>query len=81
MVEHESLCLTATKINKFLRKLLIARHALTFVPDCCITEKMWDKAVNTYHSTMQFIPDCNRTQERCDEAANVCFLAFIYIAD
>ena len=81
MVEHESLFQTATKINKFLRKLLITRHALTFVPDCCITEKMRDKAVNTYHSTMQFIPDYNRTQERCDEAANVCFLAFIYIAD
>ena len=81
MVEHESLLMTATKIKKFLRKLLIARHALTFVPDCYITEKMWDKAVNTYHSTMQFIPDCNRTQERCDEVANVCFLAFIYIAD
>ena len=28
-------------------------HALKFVPDCYMTEKMYDKAVNTHSSTIE----------------------------
>ena len=41
-------------------------HALKFVPDCYMTQKMCDKVVNTYHSTTQFVPECSRTQETRD---------------
>ena len=42
---------------------------------------MCDKAINTYHSTIQFVPDCYKTQEMCDQTVNKCFLAFAYIPD
>ena len=43
---------------------------------------MCDKAVNTYHSTIQFVPDCYKAQEMGDKAVNKCFLAFfIFLID
>ena len=33
-------------------------HALKFVPDCYLIQKMFDEAVKTYHHTTQFVPDC-----------------------
>ena len=30
------------------------------------TQKRCDKAVNTYHSTIEFVPDRYKTQEMCD---------------
>ena len=32
-------------------------HSLKVIRDCYVTHKMWDKAVNTYESTIQFVPD------------------------
>ena len=63
MVKLWNLFLTAAKFNKFVIKLLINSHALTFVPDCFITQKMCDKTVNTYLPAMQFVHDCYKTQE------------------
>ena len=51
-------------------------HALQFVPDCSITQKMCDKNVNNYHSAIQFLPDCYMIQEMCDKAVNICFFVF-----
>ena len=39
---------------------------------------MYEKSVNTYHSTIQFVLDCYKTQEMCDKDANKCFLAFTF---
>ena len=38
---------------------------------------MFDKAVNTYPSTVKFVPECFMTQEMCNKAVNKCFLYFI----
>ena len=48
--------------------------------DYHITQKICDKAVNTY-STTEFVTECYKSQEMCDKAVNRCFLAFIYIPD
>ena len=48
--------------------------ALNFFPNCCMTKKRWDKAVNTYDFTIQFVPDCYKAQEMCDKAAIRYFL-------
>ena len=40
---------------------------------------MCDKAVNTYHSTIQFVPDCYNTQEMCDEAVSRWFFLHLFI--
>ena len=53
-------------------------HALKFVPNCYITQKMYEKSVNTYHSTSQFVFVCYKTQEMCDKDVNKCFLAFTF---
>ena len=42
-------------------------------------QKTCDKAVNTYHFTLQFVPDSCKSQEICYKAINRCFLAFAYI--
>ena len=39
------------------------RHALGFVLKCYSTQKLCDKAVNTYPSTIKFVPECFITQE------------------
>ena len=36
-------------------------NALEFVPECCKTQKMCDKAVVT--SSTKFVPQCYKTQE------------------
>ena len=33
-------------------------HALELAPDCHITQKVCDKAVNTCHSPIQFVSYC-----------------------
>ena len=44
-------------------------------------QKICDKAVNTYPSTIQFVSDCYKTQEMCDEAFNKYFIEFIDVPD
>ena len=39
---------------------------------------MYEKSVNTYHSTIQFVLDCYKTQEMCGKDVNKCFLAFTF---
>ena len=46
-----------------------------------VTQKICNKAVNTYHSTMQFVPDCYKTQEMCDKAVDDCPAALKSIPD
>ena len=41
-----------------------------------MTQKMCDKAVNTYPSTVKFVPESYKTQERCNKAVNSCFFVF-----
>ena len=36
-------------------------HALEFVPDCCMTQEMRDKIVNTHFSAIEFIPEYYKT--------------------
>ena len=33
-------------------------HALEFAPDCYKTQKLCNKTVNTYPSTVQFVREC-----------------------
>ena len=42
-------------------------------------QKICDKAVSTYPSTVQFVPNCYKTQEMCDEAFKKYFIEFIDI--
>ena len=51
-------------------------HALEFAR-LLEGSKKYNKAINTYHSTMQFVPECYRIQEMCDKAVNTCFLYLI----
>ena len=44
-------------------------------------QKICDKAVNTYPSTIQFVSDCYKTQEMCDETFNKYFIEFIDVPD
>ena len=44
------------------------------VPECYKTQKMCDKVVDTYPSTLKFVPECFVIQEMCDKAVNRCFL-------
>ena len=52
-------------------------HALEFVPDCCMTQEMRDKIVNTHFSAIEFIPECYKTQKMCVKAFNESSLAFL----
>ena len=54
-------------------------HALKFVSDCHITQKLCDKAVNLHHSTIQFVSDCYKTQLMHDEAVDDCLKALFLI--
>ena len=40
-------------------------HSLGFVPDCYKSQKVCDKVVSTYPSTIQFVPDRFKTYEIC----------------
>ena len=51
-------------------------EALYFVPECYKTQKMCDKAVDTYPSTLEFVPECFMIQEMCDKAVVSCFVIF-----
>ena len=55
-------------------------HALEFVPECFVTKKMYDRAINTYPSTIN-VSECFTTQEMCNEAVNKYFFVFDSIAD
>ena len=56
-------------------------HALEFVSEYFITQKLSDKAVNTHPSIIKFVPECFITQEKCDKAVNRCFFVFHSISD
>ena len=43
-----------------------------------LTQKICDKAVNTYPSTIKFVPECFMTQEMCDKAVNRSFSICFY---
>ena len=47
-------------------------HALELVPECYKSQKMCDKAVNTYPSTIKFVPEC-----LIIKVVNRCFLHLI----
>ena len=47
-------------------------HALKFVCEWYMTQKMCDKAVDTHPSTIQFVPECYKTQEMCYKAFLFC---------
>ena len=51
-------------------------HALEFNPNCCKTEKMCNKAVNTNPFTIRFVLDQNKTQEMSNKSVNPCFSVF-----
>ena len=47
-------------------------HALEFVPDCCKTQKMYNKQAKTSPSAIQPVPECYKTQKMCVKAVNTC---------
>ena len=49
-----------------------------FVPDCYMTQKICDKAVNTHSSTIQLLSECYKTQKICNKTFNKCFLGFCF---
>ena len=58
MVEHWSRFLTAKKPPTNVDKAVDNyTHVLEFVPDCYMTQKMCDKAVETHPFTIEDIPD------------------------
>ena len=38
-----------------------------------MTQNMYDKAADTYPSTIEFVPECFMTQAMRDKAVNRCF--------
>ena len=46
-----------------------------------MTQKMCDKAWNTYPSTIKFVSECFMTQEMCNKAVNICFFVFVSISN
>ena len=50
---------------------------LEFVPECHEIQKMCDKAVNNYLSTIKFVRECLITQEMFNKAVNRYFLYLI----
>ena len=50
MVEHENLFVRASKINKCNKAIDNYPQALEFVCECCKTQSICDKAVDTYLS-------------------------------
>ena len=49
---------------------------LEFVPECHEIQKMCDKAVNNYLSTIKFVRECPITQEMFNKAVNRYFFVF-----
>ena len=35
-----------------------------------MTQKIFDKTINSYPSTIRFVPECLTTQKMCDKAVN-----------
>ena len=56
-------------------------HALTFIPNCYINQKICDKALDAHQSTLQFVPECYKTQEMCAKAVNSCCFVIDSIPD
>ena len=56
---------------------VVENYALEFVPECYKTQKMSDKTVNTYPSTIKFVPECFMTQKCVNKVVNRCFLYLI----
>ena len=50
-------------------------HALEFVPEYYKTQKMSEKAVDTYPSTIKSDPECY------NKAVNRCFFVFYSVSD
>ena len=46
------------------------------VSDCYKNQQMYDKAVDTYPSTIQYVPECSKNEEMCNIAVNRCFFVF-----
>ena len=44
-----------------------------------MTQKMCDKAVDTYPSTIKFVPECFMTQEMSDKLVNIYLLYLILL--
>ena len=44
-------------------------HALENVPDCCMTQEMCKKTVDTYPFMLACVPNCYKTQEMCEKTA------------
>ena len=60
----------------------VALHGvLEFVPDFYKTQKMCNKAVDTYPSAIQLVTDQHKTQEICVKAVDTCPFAFDSIPD
>ena len=51
-------------------------HALEYDPNSYKTQKMCNKAVNTYPSPIQFVSECYKNQEMCVKAVDTC--PFVY---
>ena len=49
---------------------------LKLVYECYKTQKMYDKAVDTYPSPKKIVSECFMTQEMCDKAVNRCAFVF-----
>ena len=56
-------------------------HALILVPECYKTQKMFDKAANTFPSAIQFFPECYKIQKTCDNAVHTCLFLFYSVPD
>ena len=54
---------------------------LEFLSNQYKTEKICDKAVNYYPSTILFLPECYKTQEMCDEVVYTCSFVFNSVPD
>ena len=52
-----------------------------FITECYQAQKMFDKAVDTFPSTIEFVPECYKTQELCHRAVYRSFFVFGSIHD
>ena len=56
-------------------------HLLGSVPNFYETQKLCDKAVNTFPSTIQFVLDQFKTRAMCDKAVDTCPFVFDSVPD
>ena len=56
-------------------------HILEFVSNFYETQKICDKAVDTYPSGIQFVPECYKTQKMCDKTVDTCPFVFDSVHD